>query len=166
MKNNYRVAGLLLAIMLAFIFVQPLTAQEMATKEECVEKVNMAVELIQKEGPEASFKKIMDKNGPFIWKDSYIFCIGDKVGKTLAHPLTRIIGFPMKNFKDEEGNQPFIEILEVANKEGKGWKSYHYSGPGKQTCKVNNKQTSRLKTVYFSKVPGKNVIVAAGYYKQ
>ncbi len=155
---NRCLVGLILAVFVTLIFVVPIQAQEMATKEECVTKVNMAVELIQKEGLDASFIKIMDKSGPFIWKDSYIFCIGDKVGKTLAHPLTRIIGFPMKNFKDEEGNQPFIEILEVANKEGKGWKSYHYSRKGKQT--------SRLKTVYFSKVPGKNVIVAAGYYKQ
>ncbi len=158
MKNNFRIAGWIIPILLTLIFVVPIHAKEMATKEECVAKVNMAVELIQKEGLDASFEKIMDKSGPFIWKDSYIFCIGDRVGKTLAHPLNQIIGFPLKNFKDDEGNQPFIEILEVANKEGKGWKSYYYSG--------KSEQQSRLKTVYFAKVPGENVIVAAGYYKQ
>ncbi len=155
---NRCLVGLILAVFVIVVFVSPLHAGELATKEECVAKVNEAVQLIQKEGPEASFKKIMGKNGPFIWKDSYVFCIGDKLGVTLAHPLPRILGFPMKNYKDEEGQQPFLEIIDVANKEGKGWKSYYYSGQGEPV--------SRLKTIYFAKVPGENVIVAAGYYKE
>ncbi len=156
MRRRFQLAGLFTSIMLTLICVQPICASEKAIKEECMDKVNAAVALIQKEGPDASYKKIMDKSGPFIWKDSYVFCIGDKVGVTHAHPMSRLLGFPMKNFKDEEGKQPFVEVIEVANTKGHGWKSYYYSGGAEPK--------SRLKTIYFAKVPGENIIVGAGYY--
>ncbi len=141
-----------MVVMVSILFSsQLISASEKATKEECVEKVNAAVQLIQKEGQEVALKKIMDKQGSFIWKDSYVFCIGDKIGVTHAHPMNRLLGFPMKNFKDEKGNQPFIEVIEVANKEGNGLKSYYYSG---------------VKTIYFAKVPEQNIIVIAGFYKE
>jgi signal transduction histidine kinase len=145
------------ALVLIFLFLQTLQAKEMATREECIAKVNEAVQLIQKEGIEPSLKKIMDKDGPFVWKDSYVFCIGNQVGKTLAHPITNILGFPMKRFKDEDGKQPFVEVIEVANKDGNGWIQYNYRGRGE------NKP--RMKSTYFAKVPGKDVIVCAGYYE-
>lgn len=157
MKNIFRLAVLIPAIMLLLIFVLPLSAQEKATKEECVEKVNAAVKLIQKEGLEASLKMIMDKDGPYRWKDSYVFCIGDEVGKTLAHPMPRLIGFPMSRYRDAKGDQPFLEVIKVANKEGQGWKSYHFQG--------REGQGSQLKNAYFVKVPGENVIVSAGYFE-
>lgn len=157
MKNIFRLRVLISAMMLILFFVLPIGAQEKATKEECVEKVNAAVKLIQKEGLETSLKKIMDKEGPYAWKDSYVFCIGDKVGKTLAHPMPRLIGFPMSRYRDAKGEQPFLEVIEVANKEGQGWKSYHFQG--------TDVQSSRLKNAYFAKVPGENVIVCAGYYE-
>ncbi len=155
MKNIFRFNAVIL-VALVFLIV-PVFAQEKATKEECVEKVNAAVKLIQKEGLESSFKQFMDKEGPYIWKDSYIFCIGDKVGKTFAHPMSRLLGFPMARYRDAKGNQPFTDVIEVANKNGDGWKSYYYQGrEGKEAM---------LKNIYFSKVPGENVIVAAGYYE-
>ena len=157
MKKNFRLTSLISAIILTLLLVLPVTAQEKATKEECVEKVNAAVKLIQSEGLETSLKKIMDKDGPYVWKDSYVFCIGDEVGKTLAHPMPRIIGFPMSRYRDAKGDQPFLEVIEVANKAGQGWKSYYFQG--------RDGQEDRLKNAYFVKVPGANVIVSAGYYE-
>lgn len=157
MMNIFRLRVLISAMMLILFFVLPISAQEKATKEECVEKVNLAIELIKKEGVDASVKKIMDKEGPYIWKDSYVFCFDNDLGKTLAHPIDRLIGFPMKKFKDADGKEPFVEVIAVANKEGKGWIQYNYQGGGEAEA--------RLKTAYFAKVPGENVIVCAGYYE-
>lgn len=137
--------------------VNPVCAKEMATKQECVEKVTQAIELIKKDGQDAALNQIMKKDGPFIWKDSYVFCIGSEVGKTLAHPVSRLLGFPMKTFKDVDGKQPFVEVLQIANQKGDGWKSYMYTKRGETE--------PRLKTIYFAKVPEKNVIVCAGYYE-
>ena len=157
MKNIFRLKNLVLAIMLVVFFALPVNSQEKATKEECVVKVNEAIELIQKQGVENSLKIFMDKTGPYIWKDSYVFCIDDNVGKMLAHPSPRFLGFPMKNYKDADGKTPFVEVIEVANNKGNGWKGYQFKERGKTEI--------LSKKVYFAKVPGENIIVIAGYYE-
>jgi len=157
MKNSFVISTLIPAMMFVLLFEHPLYAEEKATKEECIAKVDEAIALIQKEGPDSSFEKIMAKNGPFTWKDSYVFCMSTDMGKTLAHPISRLIGFPMVRFKDSEGKQPFVEVLETANSKGKGWKSYMYAAP--------SESEPRLKTIYYAKVPDQDVIVCAGYYE-
>ncbi len=94
MKNTLRLIGLFTAILLSLVIIQGVIANEMATKEECEAKVNQAVELIQKEGLEPSLNKFMNKKGPFIWKDSYIFCIGAKSGKSLLTPFQEFLVSP------------------------------------------------------------------------
>jgi len=157
MKSENLLAGIAAVSFLVLMLVQPVVSGEKATKEECIAKVDEAIALIQKEGPDSSFEKIMAKTGPFTWKDSYVFCMSTDMGKTLAHPVSRLIGFPMVRFKDSEGKQPFVEVLETANSKGKGWKNYMYAAPGESE--------PRLKTIYFAKVPDHDVIVCAGYYE-
>lgn len=157
MKNNLRPDALLLLIAWLVIMVLPVYAQEKATKEECMAKVNEAITLINAEGAESAMEKIMDKNGSYAWKDSYVFCIDSNQGKMLAHPTPRFLGFPMKNYRDANGGTPFVEIIEVANSKGAGWKGYKFVEQGKPD--IYNKMT------YFAKVPGQDIIVCAGYYE-
>ncbi|MCP3888692.1 MAG: hypothetical protein GY702_07435 [Desulfobulbaceae bacterium] len=157
MKNIFRLEILITAIMLVVLSALPVISQEKATKEECVTKVNEAIELVQKQGVDASLKQFMDKSGQYIWKDSYVFCIDNNVGKMLAHPSPRFLGFPMKNYKDADGKAPFVEVIEVANSKGSGWKDYQF---------IERGQTEILsKKIYFAKVPKENIIVCAGYYE-
>lgn len=128
--------------------------QAKATRAECVAKVDQAVGEINQKGLEAALKKIDDPKGLYVWKNSYVFCINDEDGDLLAHPFFKRKGFPMKNYRDADGKQPFIDILKIANTEGKGWKSYTFEQSG---------EAPKLKKTYFVKVPDKNVIVAAGY---
>lgn len=157
MKNNFLPQTLIPVIMFVVLFALSANSQEKATKEECVTKVNEAIALIQKQGLDDSLKTFMDKTSSYIWKDSYVFCIDDNVGKMLAHPSPRFLGFPMKSYKDADGKTPFVEVIEVAKSKGSGWKKYKYVERGKTEI--------LSKHVYFSKVPGKNVIVVAGYYE-
>lgn len=131
-------------------------SQEKATREECVAKVEEAVKEIRETGLDSALKKIDDRKGPYVWKDSYVFCVDDGEGKLLAHPFAQRKGYPMKNYRDAEGKQPFVEILEVANSKGKGWKSYKFETVG---------EAPKLKNSYFVKVPGEKVIVGAGYFE-
>jgi len=132
-------------------------ASEQANREECLAKVEEAARLIKEIGLQPALEKFMDKKGPYIWKDSYIFCMDDEAGKILAHPVPRIIGFPMKNWKDADGKQPFEQpIAEISTKKS-GWIKYYYRAPGAET--------PRLKVAYFLKVPGEKAIVSAGYYE-
>jgi cytochrome c len=42
--------------------------------------------LIQEKGVEMASKTIGDKEGPFVWKDTYVFLM-DLDGKMIAHPI-------------------------------------------------------------------------------
>ncbi|MDH3575127.1 MAG: cache domain-containing protein [Desulfobacterales bacterium] len=157
MKKFTKVLGSMLSILAAFYFVNPCFAQERTTKEECVAKVEGATKLVKKIGLQPALEKFMDKSGPYNWKDSYVFCMEDGMGKLLAHPISRFIGFPMKNYKDADGKHPFAKVLEEINTKKKGWVEYYYRPAGADVPK--------LKKTYFLKIPGEKAILCAGYYE-
>ena len=157
MKKFTKVLGSMLSILAVFYLVNPCLAQEGATKEECVTKVEEAAKLVKKIGLQPAMKKIMDKNGPYKWKDSYVFCMEEGMGNLLAHPIPRFIGFPMKNYKDADGKQPFEKVLAEINTKKKGWVRYYYRPSGADVPK--------LKKTYFLKIPGEKAILCAGYYE-
>ena len=131
-------------------------AEELATREECVAKTKQAAKLIEEIGLDAAIQQMNDPNGPFMWKDSYVFCM-DETGKVLAHKFPKIIGYQAKNLKDVNGKPFMQECIDVANTKGEGWVSYMY-----------HKQLGAIpepKTTYVLKVPGTNVIVGAGFYE-
>jgi len=157
MKKFTNVLGSMLSILAVFYFVNPCFAQEVATKEECVAKVEEAAKLVKKVGLQPALEKFMEKDSPYKWKDSYLFCMDDDMGKLLAHPIPRFIGFPMKNYKDADGKQPFTKVLEEIKTKKKGWVQYYYRPAGADVPK--------LKIVYYLKMPGEKAILCAGYYE-
>ena len=59
---------------------------ESATKDECVAKCKEVAQLVTDKGIDAAIAEINKKDGPFVWKDSYVFLM-DLEGKMLAHPI-------------------------------------------------------------------------------
>ena len=157
MKKFTKVLGSMLSVLAIFYFVNPCLAEEGATKEECVTKVEEAAKLVKEIGLQPALEKLMDKSGPYKWKDSYVFCMEEGMGNLLAHPIPRFIGFPMKNFKDADGKQPFAKVLEEIDIKTKGWAEYYYRPQGADVPK--------LKKTYFLKIPGEKAILCAGYYE-
>ena len=157
MKKFIKVLSSMLLLFAVFYFVGPCFAQEGATKEECLAKVEEATKLVKKIGLQPALEKFMDKKGPYNWKDSYVFCMDDEMGKLLAHPLSRYIGFPMKTFKDADGKQPFSRVIEEIKTKKKGWIQYYYRPSGADIPK--------LKIVYYLKIPAEKAILCAGYYE-
>ena len=157
MKKFTKVLGSILSMLAVFCFVNPCFAQEEATKEECVAKVEEAAKLVKEIGLKPALEKFMEKNSPYKWKDSYVFCMEEGLGKLLAHPIPRFIGFPMKNYKDADGKQPFTKVLEEIHTKKKGWVEYYYRPRGADV--------PRLKKTYFLKIPGEKAILCAGYYE-
>ena len=157
MKKFIKVLGSMLSILAVFYFANPCFAQERATKEECVAKVEEAAKLVKKIGLQPALEKFMEKNSPYKWKDSYVFCMDDDRGELLAHPISKFIGFPMETFKDADGKQPFAKVIEEIKTKKKGWVQYNYQPPGADTAK--------LKIVYYLKIPGEKAILYAGYYE-
>ena len=157
MKKFIKVLSSMLSLFAVFYFVGPCFAQEGTTKEECVAKVEEGAKLVKKIGLQPALEKFMDESGPFKWKDSYVFCMEDGMGKLLAHPIPRFIGFPMKNYKDADGKHPFAKVLEEIKIKKKGWVQYYYRPRGADV--------PRLKSTYYLKVPGEKAILCAGYYE-
>ena len=56
---------------------------ESATKDECVAKCKDAAQLVTDKGIDAAIAEINKKDGPFVWKDSYVFMM-DLEGKMLV----------------------------------------------------------------------------------
>lgn len=157
MKKFSNVLVPMLTIMALFYFAGPCIAAEKATKKECIAKVEQAAKLIKEIGIEPAMEKLIDKAGPYKWKDSYVFCMNTDMGKVMAHPFSRSIGFPMKTWKDADGKQPFVKVFDEIETKDKGWIIYNYQPIGAETA--------RLKQTYYLKVPGEQAVLAAGYYK-
>jgi hypothetical protein len=157
MKRLLVILGVALVVLLVFSLGGLGTAEEAATREECVAKCKQAAKLIKDIGLEAALKKMNDPNGPFMWKDTYVFAFDSETCEVLAHKSPRIVGFMAKDLRDVNGKLYFREFLHVANTKGEGWVSYVYpKTPG---------GIPEPKISYVLKVPGEKVIVGAGIYE-
>lgn len=132
-----------------------------ATKAECMAKTREAAEIIQKEGLETAIAQIRDKNGRFVWKDSYVFLM-DMEGRMLAHPMNpalaekkSLLAVTDKNI--ENPKQIFVEFVAMAKTSGEGWVDYVWPKPGEKIASV--------KETHIYRVPGGNMFVGAGIYK-
>ena len=157
MKRFSVTLGVALVIFLVFSFVGVGAAEKKATKEECVAKVKQAAKLIKEIGLETALQKMNDPNGPFIWKDTYVFAFDSETCKMLAHKSPKFIGFMAKNLKDVNGKLYFQEFLHVANTKGEGWVSYVYP--------KTRGGIPEPKISYILKVSGEKVILGAGIYE-
>jgi cytochrome c len=157
MKKLLSVSGLIMMLLFLFSFSGIAMAEEKATKAECIAKCKEAAKQIKEIGLDAVLKKISDKDGEFVWKDSYVFCFNDT--KILAHPVNFIIGMNTSTIKDSNGVLYMKEMMEVANANGEGWVKYMY---------VNRKSddpTPQPKISYVLNIPEEKVFVGAGIFE-
>jgi signal transduction histidine kinase len=154
-KAAIAMLGMLFGLSLAWTAV----AADKATKDECVAKSKEAAKLFNEKGEAEAIKAISDKQGKFVWKDTYVFMV-DLDGKMLAHPMSpALIGKNVLDMKDkgEPGKLLFKEFAEVAKGKGEGWVDYMWMNPGDTS--------PRKKVTYVYRVPGKNAYVGAGIYE-
>jgi len=150
------------ATMVVLIFGLILAAGALAdnaTKDECVAKTKEAAQMVLDKGLDEAVKAINDKNGTFVWKDTYVFMM-DLDGKMLAHPMNAtLIGKSLLENKDkgDPGKLLFKEFVELAKGKGEGWVDYMWSNPGDAK--------PRKKISYIYRVPGKDLLVGAGIWE-
>ena len=152
MKSNRIFAGLTMAILSA---VAP--AQDSATPQEVVAKVREAATTLSKTGDLAQFNQ---KQGPWVWKDTYIFVLNCDKMTQAAHPLRPDLrGTEISSIKDPKGNAIFPnpkDICEAARKPSGTWAEYSWAKPGE-------KEGSR-KVSYLLGAKETPYVVAAGIY--
>lgn len=133
-------------------------AADKATKDECVTKCKEAAAMVQEKGLDATLEVINDKNGPFVWKDTYVFCLDLNKTCNIAHPIKpKLIGKNLMAAKDANGKLFFAEFINVAKNKGEGWVSYMWPKPGEKKPSP--------KVAYVYKVPGEDVAMLAGIYE-
>lgn len=131
---------------------------ESATKDEVIAKCEAAAKMLQEKGIDAASQSIGDKEGPFVWKDTYVFLM-DLDGKMIAHPIKPELTKKdnLLQVKDTDGKPLFVEFVEVAGSQGKGWVDYMWPKPGQDA--------PAAKSSYILRVPGTPYLVGAGIYK-
>ncbi|MCE5334310.1 MAG: cache domain-containing protein [Desulfobacteraceae bacterium] len=133
-------------------------AQERATPKEVVQKVTEACDFLKEKGV-AELQEFNQRDGRWVWKDSYVFVVDTDTVRVLAHPITpQLLGRTMIGLKDIKGNFFFIQFCEKVRKDGEGWVEYWWPKPGQST-------PSR-KITYISHIPGTSLMAGAGVYDE
>ncbi len=146
------------AIIFTIVCFSALAWAESATEEEVVAKCEQAAKLIQEKGIDMASQSIGDKGGPFVWKNTYVFLM-DLDGKMIAHPIKPELTQRdnLLQVKDTDGKPLFVEFVEVAGSQGKGWVNYMWPKPGEDK--------PAPKSSYIMRVQGTPYFVGAGIYK-
>ena len=129
--------------------------QDKATAQEVVAKVREAASTLSKTGDLAPFNQ---KQGLWVWKDTYIFVEDCDKKVQVAHPIKpELVGKDFMSIKDTKGKNVFPEgFCEAAKKPSGVWFEYWWPKPGE-------KEGSR-KLAYGLSAKGTPYVVAAGIY--
>ncbi len=154
MKN--RKILVVLAVVFLFVALSSVAAgQDKATAQEVVAKVREAASALSKTGDLAQFNQ---KQGPWVWKDTYIVVLDCDKKTEVAHPIKpELVGTAIKSIKDTKGDNVFPEgLCDAAKKPSGVWIEYWWPKPGE-------KEGSRNLT-YCLSAKGTPYVVGAGVY--
>jgi hypothetical protein len=157
MKNRRIFALVVVAALFIVALSSVVMGQDKATAREVVAKVEQAASTLSKTGDLSQFNQ---KQGPWVWKDTYIF-VDDCEKKVLAaHPIhPELIGQDFGSIKDTRGKiiYPDPEAFCNAAKTASGtWTEYWWPRPGE-------KEGSH-KISYHLAAKGTRYVVGAGVY--
>jgi cytochrome c len=133
--------------------------QDHATAQDVVSKVREAASTLSKTGDLAQFDQ---RQGPWVWKDTYIFIYDCDKKVMAAHPIKpEMIGQEISSIKDAKSGKIIIPDAATFCKTVKGtpsgvWKEFWWPKPGE-------KEPSR-KVAYYLSAKGTPYVVIAGVY--
>jgi signal transduction histidine kinase len=158
-----KLTAIMLVVFTGIVFASSALA-ESATKDECVTKCKEAAKLIKEKGMDAAFQELQNKDGKFVWKDTYVFVM-DFTGTHLTHPLRpERVGKNVIGSKDSNGKLVVKEFIEVAKTTGEGWVEYMYPKPA-ELKKPEKERILSKKISYVYRVPGTDMFVSAGVWE-
>lgn len=132
-------------------------AQKKATPQEVFEKIREAREFLSQAG--TGLEDFNKKNGPWVFKDTYVFVFDCKKGTILAHAIRpQLIGKNLMGLRDIKGNSFFAQLCAAAQTSSGGWVEYWWP-------KVGETEPSR-KISLLLQVPGTSYQVGAGIYDE
>ena len=127
------------------------------TEKDAIAMAERGAAFMKAHGKEEMMKKITAKDPDFVQGSLYVDMRDIKTGIVLAHPINpSIVGKDLTDVPDANGKKYRREIIELAQKQGKGWVDYQYKNP------VSGK--IEPKTTYILRV--NDVVLEAGIYKK
>jgi len=101
-----------------------------ATPEEVISKVWAASRFLNEKGA-AGFAEFNSKDGPWTWKDSYVFVYDCRLDRMVAHPMRPdLVGRPLMQITDNNGKVIFKELCKAGSDPRGGWVEYVWTKPG------------------------------------
>jgi len=139
--------------------LRPGESDMQSTKKECVDKCRQAAMMIKEKGLEYTFDRINDPQGPFVWKDTYVYCFDYSENIILvAHPtFPELVGQCLADIKDINGKLFVAEYAHLVKTREQGWSNFMHQKPGETT--------PSLKINFVYKVPHKEMFMGAGIYR-
>ena len=127
------------------------------TEKDAIAMTERGAALIKAKGKEEMMKRIVARDPEYVQGSLYIDMRDLYTGIVLAHPInTSIVGKDLTDVPDASGKKYRREIINLAQKSGKGWVDYQYKNP--TSGKIEPK------TTYILRVD--DVVLEAGIYKK
>lgn len=99
-----------------------------ATREDVVSFVEKAAAFVKENGKEAALKAFMDRSGPFVQGELYIYAY-DFNGTVISHGgQADLVGKNLIDMKDVNGVMVIQELIKLAQ-QGSGWLNYAWPDP-------------------------------------
>ena len=155
-----------LAILLASIIVAvPAGAAEFGTRDEATAMVRRVQQKFRKEGSEATFRAINNKEPGFADRDLYPF-VTELTGLCVANGVTPAVrGKNLLDLKDQDGKFMIQEFVRTASTApGHGWVDYRWLNPITKTIEDKSAWIERMGDyfvgvgVYKNEQPNENTI--------
>lgn len=106
------------------------TEAEVANAEEVVSKVRAAARYLHDKGTSA-YADFNQKDGKWVWKDSYVFVYDCRKDRMIAHPMRPdLVGKPIMQVTDNSGKYIFRDLCKAGNEARGGWVEYSWPKPG------------------------------------
>jgi len=126
-------------------------------EKDAIAMAERGAAFLRANGKDAFMKRISERDPQFVQGSLYVDIRDLKSGVVLAHPINpTIVGKDLIDVPDAHGKKYRREIVELAQKQGKGWVDYMYRNP--ESGKIEPK------TTYILRV--NDVVLEAGIYKK
>ncbi|HYN14692.1 MAG TPA: cache domain-containing protein [Terriglobales bacterium] len=159
--NHRQLLVVLGLALLVFGVTRGATAEEKATPQEIINKVQEAASVLAKSAEakpaRAALEQFDQKQGPWVWKDTYIFVVDCGQAIIAAHPMNpELIGKEALSLLDTKGHPFFWQVCDALKKPSGIWLQYWWPKPGQ-------KEGSR-KISYALRAGNTPYVVGAGVY--
>jgi cytochrome c len=155
-RSLHTAAAAALALALAGLAGMAGAANE-PTEKDAVAMAERGAAYMKAHGRDEMMKRISARDPDFVQGALYVDMRDLHTGIVLAHPINpSIVGKDLLDVPDASGKRYRRDIIELAQKQGKGWVDYQYRNP--TSGKIEPK------TTYILRVG--DVVLEAGIYKK